>query len=115
MADIDYGLACDFIDPAEGIARQLRFQRNWAPPGDPRIFDGTGQLVAVIAEYGHPFNGHSLPLSRPGVHLEDVNNALDGWQTWAAVDPTTYNLAAIRARINAAGLGTQPASPSWPL
>lgn len=54
MADIDYALAYDFIDPAEGMARQLRFRRNWEPPGGPGVFGGTGQLVAVIAHAGHP-------------------------------------------------------------
>jgi hypothetical protein len=31
MSDIDLGLAFDFIDPADGVARQLRFSRNLAP------------------------------------------------------------------------------------
>ena len=77
MPDIDFGAALDFIDPAEGIPRQLRFQRNWAPPGDPRIFDGTAQLVAVIAAGRHD-NGHTIPISRPGVNLDDVEKVLDG-------------------------------------
>ncbi|MDP7706899.1 MULTISPECIES: hypothetical protein [Mycobacterium] len=108
MSDIDYALAYDFIDPSDGIARQLRFERNWAPPGDRRIFDGTGQLVAVVAEYGHPRNGDTLPISRPDVQLSDVNNAINGWETWAAITDTTYNLAPITRRINSAGLGYHP-------
>ena len=59
MSDIDFGLGLDFVDPADGVPRQLRFERNWAPPGDPRVFDGTGQLVAVIADGTRPDNGHT--------------------------------------------------------
>lgn len=105
MPDVDFGLAYDFIDPADGRPRQLRFQRNWAPPGDPRVFDGTGQLIAVVCADRHPDNGHTIAISRPGVGLDAVNTALGGWETWAAVTRTQYNLAAIRARINSAGLG----------
>lgn len=105
MPDIDFGLAYHFIDPHDGIPRQLRFHRNWAPPGDPRIFDGTGQLVAVIADAQRPDNGHTLAVSRPNVTYADVESALDGWQTWAMIDGTEVNLAEIRRRIHAAGLG----------
>lgn len=102
MPDIDYGMAFDFIDPTDRhrLPHQLRFQLNWAPPGDPRTFDGSGQLVAVT-----PKDEHTLPISRAGVHVDDVNNVLEGWETWAAITRTQYNLAKIRARINDAGLG----------
>jgi hypothetical protein len=49
VAEVDFGYAWDFIDDA-GRIRQLVFGRNWAPPGDPRVFDGTGQLVAMVTE-----------------------------------------------------------------
>ncbi|TDK96789.1 hypothetical protein [Mycobacterium paragordonae] len=108
MPDFDFGLALDFIDPADGVSRQLRFERNWAPPGDPRIFDGTGQLVAVVADAGRHDNSHTIAVSRPGVHLDDVHNALRGWETWAAITGTEIDLAAIRGRITNAGLGYRP-------
>lgn len=104
MPDSDFGAALDFIDTAEGIPRQLRFQRNWAPPDDPRIFDGAGQLVAVIAATGRPDNGHTLPITRPDVDLDHVERVLEGWQDWAKLSTYTIDLAAIRRRIQAAGL-----------
>ena len=55
MADIDYGLAYDFVD-TDGRPRQLRFRRNYAPAGTADTFDGTGQLVAVIADAARPDN-----------------------------------------------------------
>ena len=105
MPDIDLGLAYDFLDPADGVPRQLRFQRNWAPPGDPRVFDGTGQLVAIVDDRQRPDDGHTLALSRPGVTFADVAAALEGWETWAMLTDTEVNLAEIRRRIHAAGLG----------
>lgn len=47
-------------------------------------------------------NSHTIAVSRPGVH------ALRGWGTWAAITGTEINLAAIRRRINDAGLGYRP-------
>lgn len=104
MSDIDYALAYDFIDPAEGIARQLRFRRNPAPRGHTGIFGGTGQLVAVIAHASHPNNGHTMPISRPNVDFDQVETVLDGWQSWAQSGPYTADLAVIRTHIRDAGL-----------
>ena len=36
MSEIDYALAWDFIDPADGNPRQLRFRPNFAPPATAR-------------------------------------------------------------------------------
>ncbi|BAN91944.1 MULTISPECIES: hypothetical protein [Mycobacterium] len=110
MTDIDYALAWDFIDPADGKPRQLRFRRNFAPRNDPRIFDGTGQLVAVVADGHRADNGDEVAISRPGVLFDDVEAALEGWQEWATLHSDangidrTMNLAAIRDRIRAAAL-----------
>lgn len=104
MPDIDYGLALDFIDPTDNITRQLRFQLNWAPPGDPRLFDGTGQLVAVIDDIRRPDHGRTQELTRPGVAQADVDAALHGWQAWAMISDTVADLAAIRRALCAAGL-----------
>ncbi len=110
MTEIDYALAWDFIDPADNKPRQLRFRRNFAPRNDPRIFDGTGQLVAVVADAHRPDNGDEIAISRAGVLFDVVEAALDGWEDWATlyVDANgidrTINLAAIRDRIRAAGL-----------
>lgn len=104
MDCIDYGLAYDFIDPSDGIPRQMRFERTYAQPGQGQTFTGTGQLVAAVAEKGRRDNGHTLALTRPGVALIDVDNAIDGWQDWAMLTDREVNLAAIRRRIHRAGL-----------
>ncbi|GAB4667492.1 hypothetical protein [Mycobacterium avium] len=110
MTEIDYALAWDFIDPSDGKPRQLRFRRNLAPRNDPRVFDGTGQLVAVVADARRPDNGDEIAISRPGVLFDDVETALDGWERWATILEENngidryMNLAAIRERLRAAGL-----------
>ncbi|KPN48694.1 hypothetical protein [Mycobacterium intracellulare] len=110
MADIDYALAWDFIDPADGKPRQLRFRRNFAPRNDPRTFDGTGQLVAVVADAHRADNGDEIAISRPDVLFDAVEAALEGWEDWATLFEENngidryINLAAIRDRIRAAGL-----------
>ena len=118
MTEIDYGLAWDFTDPADRIPRQLRFvnfRRNWASSSDPD--DGTGQLVAVVADADRPDNRHTITISRPDVAFSAVEAVLAGWDTWAKVTAsgtipvrpqrltTTANLGEIRRRIHAAGLG----------
>jgi hypothetical protein len=104
MPDIDFGLAYEFVDPAERVPRELRFQRNYAPAGDPRTFDGTGQLVAVVADGHRPDNGHTVAISRSGIHIDDVQQVLDGWENWARISSEVINLAEIQRRITAAGL-----------
>jgi len=111
VPDIDYALAWEFLFPEDGRPRQLRFRQNYAPPGDDRVFDSTGQLYAVIADGHRADNGHEIAISRPGVRFDDVETALEGWQSWAVlyVDDNQIdhwiNLALIRERINNAGLG----------
>ena len=111
MADIDFALAWDFIDPDDGKPRQLRFRQNYAPRDDPRVFDGTGQLYAIVADGHRSDNGDEIAISRPGVLFQEVEEVLEGWQEWATlhVDDTgidrCINLADIRRRINDAGLG----------
>ena len=106
--DIDLGDAYDFVDE-DAKPYKLRFRRNWAPRNDPRIFDGTGQLIAVVADVTRPDNHTEIAISRPNVAQADVERALEGWEQWATViDAVTYcmiNLATIRNRIHAAGLG----------
>lgn len=104
MADLDYALAWDFIEPNDGKPRQLRFQRNWAPKGSPETFDGTGQLIAVVADSTRTDNGDTLAISRPGVRFVDVHTAIEGWHDWAMITHDTVNLAEIRRRIHDAGL-----------
>jgi hypothetical protein len=102
--DIDYGLALDFIDDADGRPLQLRFRRNWAPADSPETFDGTGQLIAVVVAADRADDGDIVAISRPDVTRVDIEAALDGWETWAELTPDTINLAQIRRRIHAAGL-----------
>ena len=103
MVDKDYAAASIFID-ADGRPRHLRFRMNFAPKGDPRTFDGTGQLVAVVTHLHRVDNGHIMAISRPGVTFDAVEAALDGWQTWAMIGDYQVNLATIRRRIHAAHL-----------
>ncbi len=93
--EIDYGLALDFVD-TDGRPYQLRFRRN-------DHFSDTGQLIAVIATYGHPDNGHTIAISRPGVLFGEVEAAVDGWQQWARIDGHRVDLDLIRRRVAAAG------------
>ncbi|KPN46206.1 hypothetical protein [Mycobacterium intracellulare] len=108
MADIDYGEAWDFVDD-QGRALHLRFRRNWAPDGDPRIFDETGQLIAVVGEGNAGCGDEGIALSRPGVLRADVDHALTDWQDWATlVGDDIHRLISlnqIQRRINDAGLG----------
>ena len=110
MADIDYALAWQFISE-DGRPRQMRFRQNYAPPGDARVFDDTGQLVAVVADSRRVDNGDEIAISRPNVRFDDVEKAIDGWQEWATLHADDYgidrctNLVAICRRINDAGLG----------
>jgi hypothetical protein len=104
MADIDYGLAWDFIDDRDGRPLQLCFRRNYAPKGSPETFDGTGQLIGVVAAEGRADNGDIVAISRPGVTRTAIDTALDGWQYWAMLTDDTVNLAEIRRRIHAADL-----------
>jgi len=107
--EIDFGEAWDFLDDA-GRPRHLRFRRNLAPPGDPRLFDGTGQLIAVIGDQGRSDNADELAISRADVCYAAIEAALEGWQEWAMVlDADTYcwiSLAQIQRRVNDAGLGS---------
>ncbi|MEB3023372.1 MULTISPECIES: hypothetical protein [Mycolicibacter] len=105
MSEIDYALGLDFIDPAEGVPRQLRFDRDWAPNDDPRVFTGTGQLIAVV-KGARAESGNTVAISRPNVGFDDVEAALEGWRTWAkSTTGRVVDLNAIRQRINDAGLG----------
>lgn len=101
MPDIDFGLAYEFVDPADGVPRQLRFELH---DGDLSTLDGTGQLVATVAHGARLDHGDTLLISRAGVTLAEVEAALDGWQTWAMVGHNYVNLAHIQRRIHAAGL-----------
>jgi hypothetical protein len=106
--EIDFGEAWDFLDDA-GRSRHLRFRPSLAPPGDPRVFAETGQLVAVIGDAGRPDNSDEIAISRPDVSYSAIETALDGWEGWAMVlDANTYcwiSLAQIQRRVNEAGLG----------
>ena len=103
MTIIDFALAWDFIDPADGVPRQLRFESNDAPCGDLDA-DGIGQLVAVVTDDRHAEYGHTIAISQPNVLQSEVDRALAGWQTWAMITSTDVNLAQISRRIYAAGL-----------
>ena len=118
MAEKDYAMAWDFIDN-DGKPRQLRFRRNFAPAGDPRVFDGTGQLIAEIADAERTDNYNEIPISRPNVNEADVDAALHGWEEWALLTENDginrwISLNAIQHRIDAASLGTPSADPPPP-
>ena len=105
--DIDLGDAYDFVDQ-DGKPYKLRLRRNWAPRNDPRIFDGTGQLIAVVADNQRPDNHDEIAITRPDVPQAEVEKVIDGWEEWATLlDDGIYrwlSLTQIRSRIHAAGL-----------
>ena len=111
MSDIDFALAWEFIDPDTGRPMQLRFRQNYAPPGGDRVYDGTGQLYAIVADGHRADNGEQVAISRPDVPFDVVEQVLEGWQEWAMLDGDEFghfrsiNLGQIRRRINDAGLG----------
>jgi hypothetical protein len=102
--DIDYGLAYDFIDQA-GRPMQLRFRRNHAPPGDPRIFADTGQLIAIVVDRHRPDDGDIVEISRPNVERTRVEKVIENWESWATLTDDQVNLIEITRRVHAAGLG----------
>ena len=116
MVDKDYALAWQFVDE-DGRPRQLRFRLNFALDGDPRTFDGTGQLVATIADASRRDNFDEIPISRPDVEEAAVDAALEGWEDWALLASENngldrwISLPAIRKRINDAGLGVDADAP----
>ena len=116
MVDKDFALAWQFVSE-DGRPRQLRFRMNFAPAGDPRTFDGTGQLVATIADADRSDNFDEIPITRPNVNEEAVDAVLDGWEDWALLYEADngldrwISLTAIQDRINAAGLGIDTDPP----
>ena len=111
MSDIDFAMAFKFIDPDTGRPMQLRFRQNYAPSGQDRVYDGAGQLYAIVADARRADNGDHFAISRPGVSFDQVEQVLEGWQDWATLladengHDRSINLGAITRRINAAGLG----------
>src|SRR5262249_4212991 len=78
MSETDYASAYDFATNTEpSISYQLRFRPHPFVTGSPWDSNPTGQLVAVIVEYRHPRNGQTIAISRPHVHFNDVEAAVD--------------------------------------
>jgi hypothetical protein len=104
MPEIDYALAYDFAtnnDP--GLRYQLRFRPDPGIYANPWESNPTGQLVAVVVEFRHPRNGHTIAISRPHVHFNDVETAVDA-DNWPMLAPAVVDLDKISARICDAGL-----------
>ena len=73
MPEIDYALAYDFATSEDpGMRYQLRFRPDTVTYGNPWESNPTGQLVAVVVEFGHPRNGHTIAISRPHHRLRPV-------------------------------------------
>jgi hypothetical protein len=102
--DIDYGLARDFIDE-DGRPMQLRFRRNYAPPGDPRIFADTGQLIAILVDRHRADDGDIVEISRPNVERTHVEKVIENWESWAMLFDDQVSLIEIKRRVHSAGLG----------
>lgn len=104
MTDLDYAQNWDFIDPADGKRRKMRFRFHELHYPLPRIadYEGTGQLIAVAE------NGDEIAISRPDVQRGDMEAAIAGWENWAShyASPRkrVVDLALIRDRLRAAGL-----------
>lgn len=71
VSDIDYGLACEFWDE-RGRPLQMRFRRDYAPPGSGPMFADTGQLLAVVDDVNRDDHGDEVPLTRQGVSRSAV-------------------------------------------
>lgn len=108
MTEIDFAQAWYFLDSA-GKPFHLRFRPNSAQPGEERLCDQTGQLIAVLVDARRADRNHGIAITRSDVSLTEVESALEGWEDWAAVlDAGTYrwiSLPRIQRRIDAAGLG----------
>lgn len=104
MSEIDYALAYDFATSEDpGLSYQLRFRPDTFVSGSPWESNPTGQLVAVVVEFRHPRNGHTIAISRPHVHFNDVESAVDS-DNWPFLTPYVVDLDQIRARIRTKGL-----------
>lgn len=103
MNIVGHALAWNFFD-FDGRPRQLRFPRHRAPAASPEILSSTGQLVALIADARRTEDEATVVISRPGIRYTDVEQAIDGWQNWAAITGDTIDLLQIRRRICTAGL-----------
>lgn len=102
--DIDYGLAFNFVDE-DGRPLQLRFRRNLAPPGDSRVFSDTGQLIAIVVDRRRPDDGDIIEISRPNVERARIEQVIENWESWAVLIDDQVNLAEIKRRVRASGLG----------
>lgn len=113
MPALSLSLGYHFIDPSDGIPRQLRFQtaehtghahtiQAATPHAASR--DAHGQLIAIVADPRRHDNGQAVPISRADVSYGAISRALQGWSTWASIWENIINLAEIRRRIQAAGL-----------
>jgi len=107
LSDIDYGLACEFWDE-QGRPLQMRFRRDYAPAGSGELFADTGQLLAVIDDARRGDSGDEVALTRPGVSRAAVEEVLEGWMDWAAIDRDEFcpkiSLPVIGRRMAAGGL-----------
>lgn len=109
MSDIGFGETWDFLDQ-RGRSTRLRFRRDLESRGDYRIFDATGQLIAVAADLDHTGEDAEIAVSRRHVRLAAVTTALEGWHGWATLlgngNRRWISLTQIQDRIREAGLGT---------
>ena len=107
MVEIDYAMAWHFKLDGDPRNLQLRFRRNWAT-GRGTVFDGTGQLVAVVINPGCADNEQTYAISKPDADFQTVENVIEGWQRWAWVsgpeNQRNISLNLIHARLAAAGL-----------
>ena len=107
MAEIDYAFAWHFQFDGDSRNLQMRFRRNWAP-GRASVFDGSGQLIAVVINPGGADNEQTYAISKPDVDFQTVESVIDGWERWAWVsgpeNQRNISLNLIHARLAAAGL-----------
>ncbi len=107
MTEIDYAENWNFRLIGDDRRMVMRFRRNWGPKGGA-VFDGTGQLIAVVIRPGHPDNNAAIALSRPNVNVDLVEDVLDGFGEWAWTGGTAsqriISLDIIVRRLAACGL-----------
>lgn len=107
MTEVDYALAYTFRYPTDPAATPYRlvFRVDRAEAfGMAWDTNPSGQIVAVVVRPDHQDRGQERYLSRPGIAFLDAERALDVERGWPFLSDSVVDLAAVKARIAAAGL-----------
>lgn len=107
MSEVNYALAYTFRFPADPTSTPYRLVFRTDPAeafGMAWDTNPRGQIVAVVVRPDHQDRGQERYLSRPGIAFLDAERALDAERGWPFLSDHVVDLAAVKARIAAAGL-----------